>query len=452
MLRFHDKEGFRAIRGTLLNPISDTECALFKDGLVVAKKPGFEWIIQSIGPAPTLATDYSWDLAQIPSNDGLILPAFYDLHFHWVQDDVRDLPKVSLLEWLEKYTFPEEAKYASLEFAEQKAKHFWKRILQTGTIGGLCYSSIHQTALDAAMKYASKGFRIGNALMNMNCPDPLQQSPNESIASTAYGSSQYGDRYCISPRFAPTTLPEVMKAGAQIAKENGLFQQTHLCETHQEIDWVTSMYREKEGFEDIETYTEIYNRCGMLGPKTVMGHSIHLSPQEWDLIAATETAIASCPTSNAPVDQLGLGSGLFDFTQAEKQLESSGVRWALASDIGGGPFLSMLDVMDSFVQQNRAVDIPQATYTKALYRSTLAGAEILGFGKSKGNFAPGKSLDFIAFPRPFPAESDHTSEELIASIIGKAAKRNEFDSLPSTVVIEGKVVFSKQLQNTSSTT
>src|SRR5690606_22197023 len=128
------------------------------------------------------------------------------------------------------------------------------------------------------------------------------------------------------------------------------FKQTHLSETRAEIDFTLSLYREKfPEFKKVRSYTEIYEKVGMLGKRSPMGHAIHLSAAELKTLSQTKTAIVHCPTSNAPIKDLGLGSGLFDFRRTEK----ARVRWALGSDIGGGPFLCMLDVMRSFVEQNR---------------------------------------------------------------------------------------------------
>lgn len=454
MLNYYKSHDLRVIRGQIINPLSDRICDFFPDGAIVARLNQNSWKIKQIGDIAKICSDYSWEISDIPITSGIILPPFYDSHFHWVQDDVREMPKTSLLEWLQRYTFPEEARYADPTFAAEKAERFWSRIVSTGTIGGLCYSSIHPCALDAAMKYAPKGFRIGNTLMNMNCPDTLTQTPDESIRTATYGAETYGSRYCITPRFAPTTVPEVMQAGARIAKQHDLFQQTHLGETQAEINWVLGMYRALEGFQDVKSYTEIYQRCGMLGPKTVMGHSIHLDSSEWQMLAETETAIASCPTSNAPIDDLGLGSGLFDFERAEaiktpstSTLESEGVRWALASDIGGGPFLSMFDVMHSFVHQNKDNGGRTATYEKALYRSTQAGADLLGIGQTNGNFAPEKAFDFIVIDAPILDNDAFTAEHVLQKIPSLVASREAFDSIVRNTVIDGETVFARDARS-----
>jgi guanine deaminase len=129
----------------------------------------------------------------------------------------------------------------------------------------------------------------------------------------------------------------------------------------------------------------------MLGERSLMGHGIHLSPAELKVLHKTKTSVIHCPTSNAPLKEQGLGSGLFDF----KKIERAKVRWSLGSDIGGGPFLSMFDVMRSFVDQNARKKNKGATFVKALYRSTLAGAEIMGVGERTGNLDPGKDASFI---------------------------------------------------------
>lgn len=437
MLPMREKDGFKTLRSALLNPVSDTECEYFFDALIVAETFNGQTTIVEVGEAHAITQKRGWQLEEFTKLEGIILPAFYDVHFHWVQDDVRLKPKVSLLEWLETHTFPEEARFSDYNYCEAKAAFFWSRIISTGTIGGLCYSSTHSTALDAAMRYAPEGFKIGNVLMNMSCPDYLIQSSEEAIQSVHNGANAYESRYCVTPRFAPTTSPDVMSEGARVAKDKGLFVQTHLCETTDEIQHTLNLYRDIPGFEDISSYTEIYARCDMLGPKTVMGHSIHFGQNEWDMLADSNTAIASCPTSNAPIEDLGLGSGLFDFEKAEEQ----GIRWALASDIGGGPYLCMFDVIDSFERQNRYAGKSGDHHIRALYRSTQAGAEILGLGDSRGNISVGKRLDCIQCVATRGIEPDATPASVLKAIISQVTERGQFEALVSATVVNGEALY-----------
>jgi guanine deaminase len=428
-------------RGPVLRSLRDNLSEYFEDALIVTQKSGKkEGQIVAIGEAPKVANEFKLDLSSFKKNTDLLMPAFFDTHFHWVQDDVRQMPKVSLIEWLERYTFPEEAKYSDRKFSSVKAKRFWERILSVGTIGGLCYSSIHEVALEEAFKYAPEDFYIGNVLMTMNCPEEIRQSPHTACASVDNCADRYKGRYVCSPRFAPTTCPETMQASATAAARHDCFQQTHLGETKNEIKWVLDIYSEIEGFEGVKTYTEIYERVKMLGPKTIFGHCIYLDESEWKLLADSGSCIASCPSSNAPIEQLGIGSGLFDYEKAEQM----GIPWALASDIGGGPFLSMFDVMRSFVEQNSEAGRHTATFTKALHRSTYKGAELMNLSADRGMLKVGYYLDAICVPMPSGLPAGANGEAVLEALIGLIPSRESTDTFVNETIIRGKSFFRKE--------
>lgn len=425
-------------KATILNPQKDTLCDFYSQGLLVVKNGK----IKDVLSFEKGSKKYASEMTKTNTTDygnALILPAFFDMHFHWVQDDVREMPKDSLLEWLDKYTFPTEMKYANKDYAEKKAKSFFKKLSSTGTIGGACYSSIHENALHAAMDHVKGEFVIGNVLMNMNSPEKLTQSNEEALKLTKRLIKKYGPRHCFTPRFAITTHPEVMSKGAKMADKAKCFKQTHLSETPAEIDFVLSIYRKMPGFEKVSSYTEIYEKTGMLGKRSLMGHGIHLSDKELKTLKKTKTSIIHCPTSNAPIKDKGLGSGLFDF----KKIEKAKVAWALGSDIGGGPFLSMFDVMRSFVDQNKKKGVKEATYIKALNRCTTAASEIMGISKRAGNFEKNKDANFVVVPLKKKITA-RTAEEALQKLIGPhRLKRMQYDSLVSKVCYQGKFIFSK---------
>ncbi len=426
------------VLGQIFNPISDKKCENYKNGAMLLKKnTKGAYIIERIGPASKLIKE-SGDTVQILDySEHVIIPSFFDMHFHWVQDDVREMPKANLLTWLEKYTFPAEHKFKSKKYAKEKAHFFFKRLTAAGTLGGAVYSSIHEHALDYAMEYALGDFIIGNVLMTENSPKFLTQKPVDAQDLAGNLAKKYKKRYAVTPRFAIATDPDTMKESAKHAKKNGSFFQTHLSETENEIEFVKSLYKVKKGFEKVKSYTEIYHKSGMLHERSIMGHGIHLDKDELELLSKTKTSIAHCPTSNAPIKEKGLGSGLFDF----KKIEKHGIRWALASDIGGGPILSMLDVMSSFVAQNEKKGVKGATFKKALYRATLAGAEILQLDKKKGNLSEGKEANFIVLPK----NKYGLNLEDYFHLLSKRGKRKRslFDTMPEKVFYQGNLVHSK---------
>ncbi|MBD66589.1 MAG: guanine deaminase [Halobacteriovoraceae bacterium] len=419
----------QVILGHILNPKSDNKADFIYNGALVIEGK----VIKELGTADKMLKRYPQ--ADIKDFKGqVIMPPFFDMHFHWVQDDVREMPKDSLLNWLEKYTFPSEAKFASKSYSQKKAKSFFKRLAKAGTLGGACFSSIHEHALDYAMDHVVGDFVIGNVLMTMNSPKNLSQSSSDAIKLVKKLSKKYKHRYCLTPRFAIATDPVTMEKTAKEVRKYNCFKQSHLSETPNEISFVTSLYQEMPGFEDIKTYTDIYNRVGMLGPKSLMGHGIHLKPEELKILSQTKTVIVHCPTSNAETKDYGLGSGLFNFKKAERYK----VRWVMGSDIGGGPFLSMFDVMRSFVEQNKKAQVSGATYTKALYRSTLAGAKVMELEQKKGNFAQDKEANFLVLKK-FRVLKDDTAESYLARIIKKGVRnRLDYDDYADHVFFQGQ--------------
>ncbi len=424
-----------------LNPISDTKCEFVRDGALVVNNN----IFIDKGTSFKILKKYQDKNAQLINFSGsIIMPSFFDMHFHWVQDDVRLMPKDSLLEWLSQYTWPYEAKFKSIEYTKRKVEKFGQELLAVGTLGGACYASIHPHTVGLALKEFKGDFIIGNVLMTMNSPKYLVQSEKNAIDTVFKLSTRFKSKYAVTPRFAITTSPYVMKKSASIAKKNKSFIQTHLSETEGEIDFVKSIYKKIKGFEKVKSYTEIYHKCGILSPKTIMGHGIYLSKDELTLLRKTRTAIAHCPTSNAPIKEFGLGSGLFNF----KLIEKNKIPWALGSDIGGGPYLSMFDVMRSFVEQNKKAKLVGATYVKAFYRATLSGAKILELDKTLGSIGKNKIANFIVVKAP-KKKTGESSEDIIESIIKPIYK----DRTTSTEIVQktfhhGELVYSRNSKST----
>jgi len=432
---------YKIILCDYVNPLTDKKAEFVLGGAIVLKRYTNGYKIFEKGKEEKIMKKYTSkkSLEVIDKMGQLAMPGFFDMHFHWVQDDVRLMPKDNLLEWLSKYTWPYEAKFKDKKYSTNKAASFSKELLAVGTLGGACYASIHGHTVDHALKYFVGDYVVGNVLMTMNSPDYLSQTKKNAVSLVEKKAAKFKKNYAMTPRFAPTTAPDVMKQGGVIARKNQSFIQTHLSETKNEIDYVLSLYREIPGFEDVKTYTEIYDRCKVLGPKTIMGHGIHLGKDELKVLAKTKTKIAHCPTSNAPIKEKGLGSGLFDF----KNIEKNKIDWALASDIGGGPFLSMFDVMRSFVQQNEKKKIKEATYVKALFRATLKGAELLGLDKKTGNLDSGKEANFIFVDTPKLKEKMSVEEVLKKVIVSKKTKRDEYDNLVNSTFYKGDIVFTR---------
>ncbi len=413
------RKKFITLSGTVLNPVNDNQCDILSNTQITFEKKKSTAKILSL-KSNFLKGIPTSDIEVVEAENGhewVILPGFVDLHFHWVQDAVRLMPKASLLTWLKKYTWPYEAKFRDSKFSKVEAELFARELMRFGTIAGACYSSLHPHTVDHALEKFQGDFFVGNALMTEESPEYLTHTEREAMNSMKSLSKKWGKKYVVTPRFAPTVSGSFLRKIGDFRKENRLFMQTHLSETLEECKFVLDLYRKFNSYEDADNYTELYKRAGLLSSKSIFGHAIHLSDVEWKMLAQSKSVIAHCPTSNAPVEQQGLGSGLFDFKRADRE----GVRWGLGSDIGGGPFLSMLDVIESFVAQNKAAGVKGATATRAFYRSTLASANILGLGRRIGSVEVGKDASLILFKRKKTLTPLKSSEQFFKEIFKRGS-------------------------------
>ena len=386
---------YKIVIGNIVSPVDDHQANYFHQGamLLEQSKNTSGYFIKEIFNLNELKQKMAVhkDCELLDYSGQLILPSFCDIHFHWVQDDVREMNKDNLLDWLKNHTWPNEARFIDENYTKDKSLSFSKSLINAGTLTGAVYGSIHAHSVDYARANFPGDFIVGNVLMTMNSPGDLLQKQEEAIDLVRSLGQKYKDRYAVTPRFAITTHPEVMAKTAEIGEQFNSFIQTHLCETKPEIEFVMDIYSKLPGFEKVKSYTEVYEKCGVLGPKSIFGHGIYLTNDELQMLKKSSSSIAHCPSSNAPVSSRGLGSGLFNLDLIQKHR----ISWALASDIGAGPYLSMIDVMNSFVSQHQEFGRKQVNWTMALYRSTLAGEKICGEHKNRGSFEVGKQANFV---------------------------------------------------------
>ena len=425
---------YKVIYGAIVNPLSDQDCDFYPKGVMVLKRSPKRdaYQVKQIGLRTQVVLPPNFELLDFGNK--LILPGLYDLHFHWVQDEVCLKPKDDLLHWLKHFAWPAEVKFKDLKYCQKKAKTFFGQLAKQGTIGGGCFSSIHGHALAEAFNRIKGHFIIGNVLMTMNSPQNLQQTQQNALNLVRKFASRYKNKYALTPRFAPSTHPKVMQEGARIVKKYGGFIQSHLSENKEEIKFVLDYFKKLPGFKNVKSYTEIYQRSKTLGAKTIMAHGIHLDTGELKILQKTKTSIAVCPTSNAPLDQQGLGSGLCD----HPKLEHFNIPWALGSDIGAGPYLSMFDVMSSWVSQNRKAKRKGVSFKKALYRCTLKSAQILKMQAKRGNLSIGKEADFIVLTESVQGRS---VEKNLARLMSKSPnQRQRYQNLVAQVYLSGNKI------------
>ena len=319
--------------------------------------------------------------------DDLILPGFVDGHVHYPQIGVIASFGAQLLDWLEKYTFPEEARFSDAAYARQTAKLFLDLLLANGTTTAAVYCTVHPESADAFFEEATlRDLRMiaGKILMDRNAPadvtDTAQSGYDETKALIGKWHGRGRNLYAVTPRFAPTSTPAQLEAcGALMTEFDDVYLQSHVSENIDEVNWVADL------FPDARSYQDVYARSGMLGPRSLYGHAIHMDDADLAQAAETETKFVHCPTSN-----LFIGSGLFDI----RRTRDAGVNVMLGCDVGGGTSLS------PFATMKAAYEIAQfsgysLTPEEAFWLSTAGGAEALSLGDKIGRLHPGYEADIV---------------------------------------------------------
>ena len=315
----------------------------------------------------------------------LILPGFIDTHIHFPQMQVIGAYAAALLEWLNTYTFVEEQRFADLAHAKRIASRFFDELIRHGTTTAAAYCSVHPQSVDAFFEEAEARDMLmvaGKVMMDRNAPPGLLDTPQSGYDDTKAGIEKWHGRgrahYAITPRFAITSSHEQMAMAEALAREYpDLHIQTHVSENLAEIAFANELY------PNYGDYVGIYEKFHLLGPKTLLGHAIHLSHRETQVLADTRSVAVFCPTSN-----LFIGSGLFDYDR----LHEHGVRIATATDVGGGSSYSMLRTMDEGykVMQLRG---QRLTPLRSFYHLTLGNARAMSLEHRIGTLAPGMEAD-----------------------------------------------------------
>jgi guanine deaminase len=319
-------------------------------------------------------------------SDALITPGFFDTHLHAPQLEMIGSYGGHLLDWLNRYTFPTEAKFSDPKHAEVIARAIFDELLRNGTVCALIFSTIHYEATDIFFAEAERrGFRaiIGKAMMDRNAPAALLEKAKDSYDASRKLLLKWHKRgllrYAITPRFAPTSTPELLALAGDLKREfRDAYVHTHISENTTEVLWVQELFPEAE-------YADVYDRYGLLDELTVLAHGVYLTEEELDLLSRRKARIAHCPNSN-----LFLGSGLFRL----HRVLNAGVVVGLGTDIGAGTTPSMFTAMaDAYkVQQVQGVSL---TPVELWYLATLGGARALSLDQETGSLEAGKSADFL---------------------------------------------------------
>lgn len=327
----------------------------------------------------------------------IVMPGFIDAHIHFPQYRMLAAPGKDLLDWLTRFTFPEESRYADSAYARAAAEVFLNRLFQHGTTSALAFCSVHKSCADALFAAAeAKGMALvtGKTMMDRNAIPAVEDTPEtgaretEELYNAWHGKGRL--RYAVTPRFAITSTDAQLRiSGELLASLKGSLMQTHLSESPGEIAFV------KQLFPNAKDYTDVYDHVGLLSERSLFAHGIHLSERECARLSESGSSVVHCPTSNT-----FLGSGLMSIPHLRKP--GRPVHLGVATDVGGGTSYSMLATLgETYKVQMLSGYKPSAAELFAM--ATRGNAERLKIGHETGSIELGKFADLVVLdPRATP--------------------------------------------------
>lgn len=348
----------KAIRASFFTASSASDITFQEQAIIFLDEAGY--IVQIIDRRQR---DYSQIVTHLKAANVLhelkpgeyLLPGFIDLHIHAPQwpnlGKALDRP---LDKWLQAYTFPLEAKYASVDFANKVYTHLVKTLLAHGTTTAVYYSSIHHDAsLELAKICLQQGQRalIGKVSMDNpdQCPDDYCEA---SVTEAVEGCRQFIDAVqrlagnekgqvlpVITPRFIPACTTGLLVELGKLARQLGCHVQTHCSEGDWEHNYVLDRFW--------MTDTQALKYFGLLTRKTILAHSNLINEEDMQTIKQVDAGIAHCPLSN-----FYFANCVFPLRMAlDKQLHVG-----LGTDISAGHSPSLFDACRHAITASKALN------------------------------------------------------------------------------------------------
>ena len=373
----------QVVRGPLLIPRDGGGVDYFADGALAGGKT-----LAFAGDWRELEPQLSAD-QPVRRSDGTMLPPLLDIHIHIPQHPIRghftdgvsdDAAEGKLLAGLKRNVFPAEMRCDDPAVAEDVTRAFLADTLAHGVVGGAAYMTTSALATEVALSLLPDTWSVGLVLMNQNCPAGYCTHEDTLDAGVQRLAERFGRRLIITDRFAVAVDSPLRRRASRLAQKYGLRTQTHLDEQPAEKAFVENVL-----YPDADSYADVYRRDGLLDHDCIAAHCVHVTDDEWNILRDKDVTIAHCPSSN-----FLLGSGVMPLCDVLDR----GLNYAIATDVGASPTVSMLAEMRRFLTVH-AGRCDRATPAEALYRSTLAPAGLLEMGGRLGTLTAGRPVSFI---------------------------------------------------------
>ncbi len=326
----------------------------------------------------------------------LIVPGMTDLHVHAPQYTFRGMGMdLELLDWLNQYTFHEEANYCDLAYAKKAYSYFTEDLRRSFSSRAVVFATIHnESTIELMDQLEETGMitYVGRVNMDRNSVPKLQEkSAQTSIDSTILWLNDIQGKYkntmpILTPRFIPSCSDELMKKIGILSKEKGLRIQSHLSENKSEIAWVKELVPASDCYANAY---EIFDTMGCSKQPTIMAHCVYSNDREFEILKAHGTYVAHCSDSN-----MNLTSGIAPI----RKMLDAGIPVGIGTDVAAGSSMNMLKAILNTIQASKMYyrlkdnSAKPLTFEEAFYLATVGGGSY--FGKV-GTFFDGYDFDVV---------------------------------------------------------
>ena len=317
-------------------------------------------------------------------DEHLLIPGLVNLHTHAAMSLMRGLADdLPLMTWLEQHIWPAETAHVSPQFVFDGTRLACAEMLAGGIT---CFNDMYFFPEAAATAAADFGMRAMLGITTLEFPTPYASDADDYIDKGLAVRERWLNHpligFCLAPHAPYTVADATFERLATLAAQLNMPVHCHVHETRHEVD-------ESRRLHGVSPLARL-KRLGLLGPDFIGVHGVHLDDRDMELLAATGSSIAHCPTSN-----LKLASGIAPVAR----MRQFGINIGLGTD--GAASNNRLDLfaemrLAALLAKGSSGDAGCLPARAALRMATLNGANALGLGSEIGSITPGKAADLVA--------------------------------------------------------
>jgi 5-methylthioadenosine/S-adenosylhomocysteine deaminase len=319
----------------------------------------------------------------IDATGQVVMPGLINTHTHAPMVLYRGLADdLALMDWLQKYIFPAEAKTVSPEFVRAGTRLATLEMIQSGTTA---YADMYYFEEEIAKATKEAGIRgvLGETIIQFPVPDA--KTPQDGIARAVAFIREWRDDELIVPAIAPHSMytldSSMLKEIRRVANLERAPVIIHLAETQDEVKIAREKYK--------TTPVQFLESIGFWDERTLAAHGVHLTPADIGILAKRRVGVSHNPESN-----MKLASGAAPVIG----MQHAGVVVGLGTDgAASNNDLDMFEAMRqaAFLHKLVTKDPRALPAQTALRMATIDGARTLGLDRQIGSLEAGKRADLI---------------------------------------------------------